>query len=168
MKNRLMSVLFVFATAIPAASVNAAEGEQIATVSAIITSWQSGDVDGVMQHLHPDIEWHFAAGNAAPLNGTTAIREWLNGFVKNIAETRWRVTDYASKGDTLFVEGIEDYDTAAGETILIPYAGVFEFRDGLVIGWRDYFDRELGNRQRAGEAVTPWVKALAERPTMIP
>jgi len=38
------------------------------------------------------------------------------------------------------------------------------FRGGLLSEWRDYFDRALFNRLKAGEPIPPDTAALADRP----
>jgi limonene-1,2-epoxide hydrolase len=36
-------------------------------------------------------------------------------------------------------EGREEYVNASGQTVSHPYMGIIEFRDDLIVGWRDYF-----------------------------
>jgi limonene-1,2-epoxide hydrolase len=33
--------------------------------------------------------------------------------------------------------------------------GTFDLRDGLIVGWRDYFDMGLTGRMMAGEEIDP-------------
>lgn len=71
----------------------------------------------------------------------------------------------AETDDRLFYEATEDFDTPEGRRVLVPYAGILDFRDGLIIGWRDYFDRGLIDGQVAGDRALPdYCRDLVDRP----
>jgi limonene-1,2-epoxide hydrolase len=133
---------------------------------ALIEAWKAKDLERVLDSLHEDIVWHFAAAAAPPIRGKAQARRFLTRFAAEVSEVRWRLFDYAQSNDRLFVEGVDEYDSKAGVRIAAPYAGVIEFKDDLVIGWRDYVDVGVIARQRAGEAVSDQVEALIERPAV--
>jgi limonene-1,2-epoxide hydrolase len=59
----------------------------------------------------------------------------------------WRVDRYAENENELFLEGYEEYrDTRTNEIIAHPYMGIYEFQDGKIARWRDYF--ELNNKKQ--------------------
>jgi limonene-1,2-epoxide hydrolase len=113
--------------------------------------------------MDDDIVWHFAVGAEPPLRGKIAARKFLARFGADIAEVRWRVFDHAESGDRLFVEGVDEFTTRDGLTVIAPYAGVIRFRGGLVLDWRDYVDVGVITAQRAGGSPTAHVLALADR-----
>ena len=96
-----------------------------------------------------------------PLIGKDWVRRFLTRFGQHIgAENNWRILRCAESGDTLFVEGVDDYISDDGHHVRYPYMGVFEFRDGRVCRWRDYADQGLITRQRSGETLPEWLDSL--------
>jgi len=68
-------------------------------------------------------------------------------------------------GNQIFMEGVDDFVMIKDQRrVAIPYLGTMVFRDGLISEWRDYFDRGLFDRLKAGEAPPPDIAALADRP----
>jgi limonene-1,2-epoxide hydrolase len=49
------------------------------------------------------------------------------------------IDHHAEVDGRLLTEGREEYVNASGQTVSHPYMGIIEFRDGLIVGWRDYF-----------------------------
>ena len=135
-------------------------------LKALIASWRDGDIDAVLGHMTDDIVWHYAASVAPPLTGKVKARKFLDNFKSQLTEVRWRLFDHAERGDTLFVEGVDEYLSRDGHWVAAPYAGVFEFRGDLICGWRDYVDMGVMQAQQRGEARSAWVAALIERPAL--
>ena len=134
------------------------------TYQAIIQAWKDKDIDAVLARMHDDIVWHFAAAAEPPVVGKAGARKFLQRFRASMGEVRWRVFDYAESGERLFVEGVDEYVTTDGRVVAAPYAGVLEFRDGLVIGWRDYVDVGVMAAQQAGQPISKQVASLIDRP----
>jgi ketosteroid isomerase-like protein len=134
----------------------------------IIEQWKNGSVEGIVGHFTEDIVWHTAAGIDPPSIGKEAIRSWLTQYAAQSSDqlknSRWRVLSYSESETQLFVEGVEDNEMANGIRVAIPYAGVYDFRDNLICGGRDYFDRGLSVRLKEGEAVPDFVEQLNARP----
>jgi len=135
---------------------------------ALIEAWKRRDIDDVLSRMHEDIVWHFAAGAEPPLVGKSAARKFLTRFGADIGEVRWRVFDHAESGDRLFVEGVDEFTTTGGGTVIAPYAGVIRFAGDLVIDWRDYVDVGVIAAQRGGAAPRPHILALADRTAVRP
>ena len=144
----------------------APQREKLDVLLNVIRHWRAGDIDAVLSHFHDDIVWHYAAAVAPPLRGKAKARKFLERFKAQVSAIRWRVFDSAESSDRLFVEGVDEYDTAEGVVVMAPYAGVLEFVGPLIIGWRDYVDVGVMEAQRAGTATSPWVMALADRPAL--
>lgn len=130
---------------------------------ALIDAWKAKDIDGVLACMHDDIVWHYAAVVAPPLKGKAKARKLLQGMALQVRDVTWRIFDYAESGDRLFVEGVDEYVSADGHLVSAPYAGVVEFRDGKIIGLREYFDMGAVNALKAGEAMKEHVRALIAR-----
>lgn len=129
----------------------------------VIEAWKKKDIDAVLSHLAPDIVWHYAAAIAPPAHGHKGAREFLETFGKRVGEVRWRVFHYAESGDRLFVEGVDEYSTPDGRTVLAPYAGVLEFRGDLISGWRDYVDANTSRPLKPGTEPAAHVAELVAR-----
>jgi limonene-1,2-epoxide hydrolase len=131
----------------------------------MITAWQAKDIDKVLTFLHEDLVWHYAAGPMPPVRGKATAAKLLGRFTADMHAIQWRIFAHAESGDRLFVEGVDEYTSADGKRIAAPYAGVLEFKDGLIIGWRDYVDIGVIAAQKAGEPITAHVEALLDRRT---
>ncbi len=133
----------------------------------VIDIWRdTQDIDAVLDRMTDDVVWHYSAATKEPKIGKQGAREFLDSFKENVRNPRWRIFSYAENGDTLFVEGVDEFDTADGKVVVIPYAGVIEFRGDLICGWRDYFDRAIGDAGAKGEPLPPFAAELADRPAV--
>lgn len=135
----------------------------IDTLLSLIRAWRSKDIDGVLAFMHDEIVWHYAAVIAPPLRGKAKARKLLESMALQVHDVTWRIFDHAEAGDRLFVEGVDEYVSAEGRLISAPYAGVVEFRNGLVIGLREYFDIGAVNALKTGEPLPEHVRALIAR-----
>lgn len=129
----------------------------------LISAWKARDIDGVLSFMHGDIVWHFAAVIAPPLKGKVKARKLLEAMALEVRDVTWRIFDYAEKDDRLFVEGVDEYVSAGGHLVSAPYAGVVEFRDGKIIGLREYFDMGSVTALKAGEPMKEHVRAMIAR-----
>jgi limonene-1,2-epoxide hydrolase len=132
----------------------------------LIESWKQQDIDAVLERLSDDIVWHYAAGILPPLRSKRAARKFLENFAARLSEVRWRVFDYAERGDRLFVEGVDEWFTKEGVRVATPYAGVLEFRGDLICGWRDYFDAGVAADMQAGGVAAVELDQLIDRPAI--
>ena len=129
-------------------------------VQAIIDAWKLKDIDGVLAQLCDDVEYHFLVGER-PLMGKDWVRRFLTNFAAHIGEeNNWHILRSASSDGALLVEGVDDYLSSDGQRVRYPYMGVFEFRDGRVLRWRDYANGNLIAAQRAGESLPDWLEPL--------
>jgi len=129
----------------------------------LIECWKDKDIDGVLALMDDDIVWHYAAAIAPPVRGKAKARKLLEVLAPQIGEVRWRVFDYAERGDRLFVEGVDEYVAPDGKLVSAPYAGVVEVKDGRIVALREYFDIGVVNALKAGEPMTEHVRVLLNR-----
>lgn len=149
---------------LPAAATPArATGRRLDQFKAVIEDWRRKDIDAILARLHDDIVWHVAAAVVPPLRGKKVTRAFLEKFSQEVAEVHWRLFHAAELGDRLFVEGVDEFVTSSGNRVAAPYAGVMEFQDDLIIGWRDYVDRSVIDAMRRGAAYPPQVEELINR-----
>ena len=110
------------------------------TVNSLMGTIASKDDEKFLSYLTDDIVYHYHVGSR-PLEGKDWVRRFLTKYWQITANVKWRIDRHAETEDALLVEGEEEYlDTRTDEIVSHPYMGAFDFRDGLISGWRDYFE----------------------------
>ncbi len=133
--------------------------EKIDVVNEVIESWKNADIEGVLNCLSDDVEYHFLVGKR-PLIGKDWVRRFLEKFGAGQTDIRWRIVNYVSDGEKLLLEGIDDYVDADGVRIRTPYMGIFEFRDDKICAWRDYVDTPMITMAKNREEFPEWLETL--------
>ena len=128
----------------------------------LIGDWKKHDVAAVLARMADDIVWYAYVG-AAPISGKVDVRKLLESLAPTRKAEHWRIFHHAVSGTRLFVEGVDDFTDASDHRIAVPYAGVIEFRDRLITGWRDYFDIATLNKMKSGEPVPATIEPLVSR-----
>jgi limonene-1,2-epoxide hydrolase len=128
----------------------------------VIRAWKKHDAEAVLAHMADDIEWYVFVSKP-PLRGKAAARELLAKFAPARHAENWRVFHHAVSGSRLFVEGVDDFTDAKDHRIAVPYAGVIEFHDDLITGWRDYFDSAIVDQMVGGGPVPAAIEPLIQR-----
>ncbi|TGY92951.1 nuclear transport factor 2 family protein [Marinicauda pacifica] len=86
-------------------------------VQAVIDAWCTRqDIDTVLSHLSEDMVWHHSAVTAPPKAGKAGAREFLTAYKAKVRNPNWRMFKIAESEDALFVEGVDEFDTADGIT----------------------------------------------------
>jgi limonene-1,2-epoxide hydrolase len=109
------------------------------TVEAFISHWNSGDIDAMMALCAEGIIYHNIP--MEPINGTTAMRGMVEGFMADIAKCEWETHAIAANGKVVLTERTDVFIFKDGRRAAIRVMGTFEMGDdGLITHWRDYFD----------------------------
>lgn len=82
----------------------------------------------------------FRFGSAPAVEGRAAVRDAVQAFFDSIAGLEHSLSASASVGTTLFTEGDVTYTRHDGSTITLPFADVFELRDGRIADYKIYMD----------------------------
>lgn len=127
-------------------------------VEGLIAAWAAKDIPAVLSHLHDDITYRYALSEPA-LRGKTQVEAFLNRIKDHQRDTKWRIINSSETGDTVFIEALDDYTNPTGHRVLTPHVGIYEFKDGLIHSWRDYFDFGLLKLAETGQ---PLPKSLTE------
>ena len=112
--------------------------EKMKVIHALMEALRQRDFEGFLGHLTDDIEYHFHVGTR-PLLGKDWVRKFLKKYDEQHSDVLWTISTFAETGDKLLVEGLEEYVERSGETVSHPYMGVFEFENGRIRAWREYF-----------------------------
>lgn len=138
----------------------------IDTLLDVIEAWHRLDVDAVMEHIHDDFVWNNSGGMLPTINGKDAMRAALTKMAGKTQSNNWRLFDYAEVGDTLWMEGVDEFVGTDGVRLAVPYAGVLEFADGRIRRWREYFNAYVQTSQREKKTVSAEVEAMLDRPVV--
>ena len=119
-------------------------------VRAFIAAWEARDTETILDAIAPDAIYFNIP--MAPLKGREAIREFIAPFLASASRVEWSIHQMAeNEAGTVLTERTDVFVIGA-KTISLPVMGVFEFRDGLISNWRDYFDLASFQRQMSAAA----------------
>ena len=111
-------------------------------MAAFVEAWPTGDAVTLGRFFSEDVE--YCNGPLAPVRGRGAIVAELAGMMILGGEVDADIRHLLSDGAVVMTERV-DYVTLGGKTASLRVAGVFELHDGVITGWRDYFDaKEFG------------------------
>lgn len=109
------------------------------TVEAFIGHWNACDIEAMLALCAEGIVYHNIP--MEPIHGTTAMRAMVEGFLANIAVCDWQIHAIAANGNVVLTERTDGFTFKDGRKAAIRVMGTFEVgADGLITGWRDYFD----------------------------
>ena len=117
----------------------------VAIAKAFFAAWARQDHAAVLELLHEDVAYQnmpFADVH----RGKPAIAAFMAKFGKGMTDIHVDLRHVVEVGNVVFHEGVETY-TRKGNKVTLPYCGVFEMENGLIRGWRDYFDLPTLERQ---------------------
>ena len=115
-------------------------------VQSLYDAFGRGDVQGVLGAFDPQIRWQeaesFRYADRNPYVGPQAVAEGvflrIASDVDNFSVTPERIAD---AGDTVLSEGrYRGTVKSTGKAVDAPFAHVWRFRDGKVIGFQQYTD----------------------------
>lgn len=103
-----------------------------------ITLWSRMDLDLLLQQMAPDCVYHNMPW--PQLVGHDAIRGGLADFLASAQAVDWQVLHAAETAQgAVLTERMDRF--LIGETWLeMQVMGTFEWSDGVIVRWRDYFD----------------------------
>ena len=137
--------------------------QYIDSVTSLINDWKRKDIPAVLARVTDDIAWHSHVGSP-PILGKDGMRGVLTAFADQMSEIRWRIFNHAQSDNRILLEGADDFVTKEGRRVQTPYMGIMVFRGKLIAEWRDYFDRGLFDKLKAGEPVPDYIAPLTARP----
>jgi ketosteroid isomerase-like protein len=107
-----------------------------------------GDVDALLDELHPEIEWHSAlhvlmGGQQTVFRGHDGVRRMIGDLYEAFAEVQIEMSEFRDLGDGLVATGrTRTRGKASGVEMKTPLAFVTEIRNGKTISIRAYLDRD--------------------------
>jgi limonene-1,2-epoxide hydrolase len=122
-----------------------AENEKL--VTDFCQSWARKNLDEVLGYLADDCFYHNIP--MEPCVGKTAIRAFLEPFLKESDSVDFEIKHTTSAGNVVMNERVDRF-VMGPKKLELPVAGVFEVLNGKIASWRDYFDLETFNKQMQG------------------
>jgi ketosteroid isomerase-like protein len=107
-----------------------------------------GDIDGLLDELHPEIEWHSAlhalmGGQQTVFRGHAGVRRMIGDLYETFAYVHIEISEFRDLGDGLVAIGCtRNRGIASGVETETPLTLVTKIRDGKTISIRAYLDRE--------------------------
>ena len=104
-----------------------------------VKAWCDLDIDAIMDHFTEDAVYtNMPMG--PPNEGKANIRAFIEGFLGSTTAISFIVHHQVEGPDGIVMNERTDKLEMAGQTVELPVMGVFEFTDGKISAWRDYFD----------------------------
>jgi limonene-1,2-epoxide hydrolase len=120
-----------------------------ATVEAFIGHWNCCDIEAMLALCAEGIVYHNIP--MEPIHGTAAMRGMVEAFLADIATCDWQTHAIAANGNTVLTERTDAFNFKDGRRAAVRVMGTFELdENGLIAGWRDYFDMGEMQREFAG------------------
>ncbi|MGE0775963.1 MAG: limonene-1,2-epoxide hydrolase family protein [Sphingomonadaceae bacterium] len=111
--------------------------------------WNLKDIDSIVSCFTNDGYWENIP--IARSTGKEEIRSSLVRFLGQVDKVRWTIDHISENADgTVLTERMDGFVMNSGAAVDLPVMGIFEMRDGLIAGWRDYFDLGTLQKQMAG------------------
>ena len=120
-----------------------------ALVADFIAAWEARDTDRIMGFFAEGAVYHNIP--MPRLTGHAEIRAFIAPFLQSAEKVTFEVLHSAENADgTVLNERVDTFHQPGGKTLRFEVMGVFEFKDGKISAWRDYFDLKEVERQMAG------------------
>ena len=114
----------------------------LAVARRICEAWNVMDLDEYRRLFDPQVDYRNIPLPDDRHIGPDAVHAVLAAFVERWDATL-RVDNIAAAGNVVLTERTESFTHRAGVKpgFELPVMGAFEFRDGKISAWRDYFER---------------------------
>ena len=118
--------------------------KEIEALTQFLGAINNQDVNTAIKFFTADAVYHNMP--LEPVEGPQAIRAAMERFLKPATEVDWQVLNIAQVGDRVLTERIDRFKIV-NKWVELPVMGTFDFRDGKIKAWRDYFDLATWTKQ---------------------
>jgi ketosteroid isomerase-like protein len=136
--------------------------EDVAAAKRMYEARNRGDVEAVLAECDPEVEWHpyLAALGREPIRGHAGVRDYMASLSDHWEYFRHDPAEFIDLGEKV----VAFLDTCArgkssGIDVEVPVGHVLTFRNGKVLRYVSYLDREEALKVARGDPEGP-----AERP----
>jgi uncharacterized protein len=115
----------------------------LATVQRMFEAFGKGDLDGLLETVHPDSRWTYVGANPRPAKGVYVGRDGAKRFFENILRnldmTAFHLREFVTENDTVVVFGFEAGTVkATGKPFRNEWAQKYVVQDGLITEMEEY------------------------------
>lgn len=110
----------------------------IEKIEAFVAAWNDRDAAAIIAAFAVDAVYHNIPMD--PVVGKDRIAETVDRLLAGMTDVRWVITSIAEASDGAVLTERVDAFRLNGKPVSLPVMGIFEFRDGLIRRWADYFD----------------------------
>ena len=117
--------------------------DPLATVQRMFEAFGNGDLDGLLETVHPDSRWTYVGANPRPAKGVyvgkDGARRFFGNILRNLNMTAFRPREFVRENDTVVVFGFESATVkATGKPFRNEWAQKYVLRDGLITEMEEY------------------------------
>jgi uncharacterized protein len=114
-----------------------------ATVQRMFAAFGTGDLDALIEAVHPDSRWTYVGANPrlsrAEFHGRAEVGTFPEGILKRLEVTAFDAGEFVAEGDTIVVFGHEAGTVrSTGQPFRNEWAQKYVVRDGLIVEMAEY------------------------------
>ncbi len=107
-------------------------------VRAMISACEALSVEGMLETMTPDVR--YVNVGLSDVTGHEAVRQSMAPFMARSKSSTWTLHHIAEAPSGAVLTERTDVFELPDRLLTVPVMGVFEFREGKISAWRDYFD----------------------------
>lgn len=116
-----------------------------------VNAWASKDVDAIVEFFTDDAVYTNIPMDP-PNRGKADIKTFIEGFIGMATEVEFVIHHQVEGADGVVMNERTDRFNIGGKWVELPVMGIFEFSEGKIAHWRDYFDLgQFSDQMPAGE-----------------
>lgn len=114
-----------------------------ATVKRLFAAFSAGDLDALVETVHPDSRWKYFGANPrlskAEFNGCAEIRRFFERILERLEMTEFNTDEFVSEGDTVVIFGSESGKwRATGEAFRNEWSQKYVVKDNQITEMAEY------------------------------
>jgi limonene-1,2-epoxide hydrolase len=107
-------------------------------VHTFIAACEALSVEGMLETMTLDVR--YVNVGFSDVTGHDAVRESMGPFLGRSKSSTWTLHHIAETPSGAVLTERTDVFELEDRILTVPVMGIFEFRDGKISAWRDYFD----------------------------
>jgi ketosteroid isomerase-like protein len=114
-----------------------------ATVQRMFASFGAGDLDALLETVHPASQWIYYGANPrlakAEFNGRGEVRKFFEGILARVEMSEFNTDELIAEGDTVAIFGSEAGSVlATGQAFRNVWSQKYVVRDGQIVEMAEY------------------------------
>lgn len=114
-----------------------------AVVRRMFAAFGAGDLDALLETVHPESRWSYYGANprlsAVTFAGHAAVRRFFTRILERLEMTEFNTDEFVAEGDTVVIFGSEAGTVrATGQAFRNVWTQKYVVRDGLIVEMAEY------------------------------